>query len=393
MSGSDATNDAIMITADGRKISAWKSIAITRSAEMFPNSFAFTMSEEFSNDPSKILINPGKGICQVFLGEDLVITGYVDRYTAAIRPGAHDVEITGRGLGEDLVDCSADLTNPDSPIFNGQISAANALDLAQKLCKLPGISVRSAVADLGRPIRLFQIYPGETPYELIERVGRYAGYLVYEDESGAVVLDRVGTLKMASGFAQGVNIEAASCSLSVDQRFSDYHVIWGTVNQLSEGTGVILPNQRATATDEAMKNDLKRNRPRIIVSTQIDGTPDGGPEFALRMAIWEKTRRFGRSQAVQITCDSWRDSAGKLWQPNYLAPVHIPALKLVNTEWIIATVVYRKDQSGTHADLTLMPPDAFSVQPSTLQLFDNEIGRAIAQSQDPAPPSTLTGPS
>lgn len=378
----------VSIEIGGRTIAGWKTVMITRSAEMFPNSFAFTMSEAFLDDPSKVLISPGKGICHVFIGDDLVVTGYVDRYAATLRPGAHDVEITGRGLGEDLVDCSADLLSADSPVAGGQMRASNALDLAQKLCKLANISARCAVADLGKPIQTFQVSLGETPYEIIERVARYAGYLVYEDAIGDLVLDRVGTEKMASGFAQGVNVEAAASSLSVDQRFSDYCVVWSTVDQLSEGSGANVALKRATAVDTAMKTDLKRYRPRIIVSAQTDGSPD----LAQRMANWEMARRIGRSQAVQITCDSWRDSAGRLWQPNHLATIDLPALKLVRAEWIIATAVFRKDESGTHADLTLMPPDAFAVQPSTLQLFDREIDQASGGAQSPAPPTTAAGP-
>jgi prophage tail gpP-like protein len=141
----------------------------------------------------------------------------------------------------------------------------------------------------------------------------------------------------------------------------------------------------AKAVDTAMVNDLKLFRPRIIVSTQTRPKKPGETVgFAQLMANWEMARRIGRSQAVQITCDSWRDSAGKLWQPNRLANVHIPALKLVNQDWLISTVTFRNDQSGTHADLVLMPPLAFSVQPSTLHLWDAEIAHVL-QSQQSAP--------
>jgi prophage tail gpP-like protein len=50
---------------------------------------------------------------------------------------------------------------------------------------------------------------------------------------------------------------------------------------------------------------------------------------------------------------------------------------LVNKDWLISTVTFRKDQSGTHADLVLMPPRAFEVQPSTLNPWDGEIGHVL----------------
>ena len=103
-------------------------------------------------------------------------------------------------------------------------------------------------------------------------------------------------------------------------------------------------------------------------------------------------RRIGRSQAFRLTCDSWRDSAGKLWQPNKLAIINAPAHKLVNQKWIIGTVTFRKDQSGTHADLTLMPPDAFMVQPGVLNIADAQITAQPSASQDPKPPSPQDPP-
>jgi prophage tail gpP-like protein len=361
-------SDDVSITVGTSQIAGWETVTITRSAELFPNFFAFSMTEEFSQDPNTILAIPGKGICQVKIGPDLVITGYVDRYTTSIAPHSHNVEITGRGLCEDLSDCSVDITNASSPFFNGQVAVASAIDLAEKLAAASGLKARLAVSDAGAPIPKLLVAPGETSYELLEKVCRYAGYLIYEDETGCVVLDRAGTAKMASGFAQGVNVEAATASLSMEQRFTKYTILASTVDQATEGAAVDVSQKRATAVDEGLLA-MGRVRPRIIISQQTDGNAD----FAQRMVNWEMARRYGRSQSVQLTCDSWRDSAGALWQPNRLATVNLPALKLVNAQWLIATVVFRKDQGGTHADVQLMPPDAFSIEPTILTPFDREL--------------------
>ena len=106
MSGSNAnattytstSGGDLSIVIGGNRLAGWLSAQVTCSAEMFPRSFVLTMTEEFSSDPARILATPGER-CTVFLGEDVVITGYVDTYRCGIRPGAHDVEITGRGAG------------------------------------------------------------------------------------------------------------------------------------------------------------------------------------------------------------------------------------------------------------------------------------------------------
>ncbi|HVC60272.1 MAG TPA: hypothetical protein VND19_07945 [Acetobacteraceae bacterium] len=130
----------------------------------------------------------GSHAARVYIGSDLVVTGKIDRHSIPIDARNHQVTFSGRGITRNLADCSADLLN-DPGISGGQINGANALDGAAKLCKAYGITVRSAVSDLGIAIPSFQVKLGETPYQIIESVVRYAGYLVYEDVFGRLVLE------------------------------------------------------------------------------------------------------------------------------------------------------------------------------------------------------------
>ncbi|CAM7735901.1 hypothetical protein KLPMMMO235B2_26355 [Klebsiella pneumoniae] len=102
-----------------------------------------------------------------------------------------------------------------------------------------------------------------------------------------------------------------------------------------------------------------RYRKRIVI---VESTLMASQQ-AQRAIDWEMNRRYGRSKQLSVTIDSWRDKAGKLWEPNTLIPVNIPTLKLPNTELLIADVTFMRDSDGTHARLTLMPPEAFAVQP------------------------------
>jgi len=392
MSGSAGSGvDEISILVGNTWIRGWEKISITRSLEHFPNSFVLTATDQYPYDADRATLFPGGPgqLCFVLIGNDVVITGYVDRYVTSISPNSHELSIVGRGTCSDLVDCSID---PDAPgMTNMTIQAANTLDLAQKLAKPFGITARLAISALGPGLPALTFELGETPYEVLERVCRFTGFLAYEDENGFLVLDRVGTKKMASGFTMPGNIESASASLSFDQRYSKYTVVWSSVAQFSDVSP--LANQRATVTDPTMPKS--RFRPRIIVSEQTGPSPgpNGAEDYwGKTRANWEMARRIGRSQAIELTCDSWRDAAGKLWQPNYLAPVHAAPMKIVNAEWVIGSVVFRKDQSGTHADLTLMPPDAFRPEPVPLTLWDLEIMRARQNSPNPAPPTVNEAP-
>ena len=187
------------IEVGGYRFQGWQTVSITRSCEMLPNAWSLSASAEFIQGAAIAGTRPGQA-CLIHIGSDLVITGWIDRRSIAIDAHNHTVTLSGRGKTRNLVDCSADLVH-DPALRGGMINGVNTLNVARTVSKAYGITVKSAVADLGDPIPSFQVPLGETPYQIIESVGRYAGFLVYEDETGALVLDRVGTKSQASGFS------------------------------------------------------------------------------------------------------------------------------------------------------------------------------------------------
>jgi prophage tail gpP-like protein len=309
--------DDVTIQVGSNRFVGWQNVTITRSCESMPNNWSLTASAEFLQGAALAGTRPGQP-CLIYIGSDLVITGKIDRRSIPIDARNHQVTLSGRGITRNLVDCSADLLN-DPGVRGGQINGANALDVAAKLCKAYGITACSAVADLGIAIPSFQVPLGETPYQIIESVARYAGYLVYEDVSGRLVLDRIGAAQHASGFTLPGNIEAINAERSVDGRFSTYVVVYSGVDQTADLGG--LANRRATILDDT----LGEYRLRIIVSEQIAPTPAGqqtidNDAIAKQRANWEKARRIGRSQAASITCDSWRDTCVRRYDEGWIKP-------------------------------------------------------------------------
>ena len=377
--------DTVTIQVGTTSFQGWQTVTITKSCESMPNNWSVSASAEFLDGDALAGTSPGQA-CLIYIGGDLVITGWIDRRSIPIDAHNRQVILSGRGITRNLVDCSADLVY-DPALRGGMINGVNTLGVAQTLCKPYGIKARSAAPDLGPPIPQFQVMLGETPYQIIESMARYAGYLVYEDETGALVLDRVGTKIHASGFSLPGNIEAINAERSVDQRYSDYLIVWYGVDQLADLGN--LTNRRASKKD----TQLGEYRLKIIVSEQTAPPPNATDQaiandaIAAQRANWEFARRYGRSQAASITCDSWRDESGKLWTPNWLAPIEAPKADISGALWIIGSVTFRKDMSGTHADLILMPPEAFMPNPNPLNLFDAETARSPHTPASPAPPA------
>lgn len=349
--------DDLTLFVGQQQVSGWNSIRVTRGIERIPSDFEIEMTERYPGEVAELVIQPGDA-CQVKLGSDLVITGYVDRFMPSIEVGRHSIRVTGRGKCQDLVDCAAEWPG-------GQILNSSVLQIAQKLASYYGITVTASGDDgrAGLSVPQFNLLLGETGFEIIERICRYRALLAYDGADGNLILSGVGTVSAASGFAQGVNVQRASASYSMDQRYSEYVAFLQSTDVFTDlGDG---GNQLGVFLDKG----VSRHRRHVIIS-EAGG---GGMDVCLQRAAWEAARRFGRSGSIAITTDSWRDSAGILYEPNTLVPISIPILKTDGKTWLISQVTYKLNENGTTCDLVMMPPDAFSPQPILLQPFQPDV--------------------
>ncbi|NIJ07244.1 prophage tail gpP-like protein [Sphingomonas vulcanisoli] len=343
--------DDLTLTANGRTLSGWEDISVRLLAEGFPPSFDINLSSRDPATGASEIVRPGDA-CQVALGGDTVITGYIDRVAVSVGPEAHVIRVQGRGKTQDLVDCAAEWPG-------GQISGANALEIATKLASAYGVNVvMAAGADPGPQVPQFLLTYGETGADIIQRVCRAAGLLAYEDGKGRLVLGRVGASTAASGIVYGGNAEAATVQLSMDQRYSEYVCALLSQDLLLDigGAGFFFD----TETDSG----VPRHRRMYLVMEQVATDPQA---FTISKARWERSRRQGRGTTVSATVDSWRDKAGALWMPNTLAPVALPGLPDGSSPLCISEVSFRRGEDGTHADLLLLPPTAFTPEPLVLQ--------------------------
>ncbi len=175
-----------------------------------------------------------------------------------------------------------------------------------------------------------------------------------------LLLAKVGTKKAASGIAYGSNVQAWGFERSADGRFSDYVCALTPSDTAIDviGPGDIFYHRE---TDP----NVKRHRQLDFVLESVASDTMKG-EFTISRAQWEASRRAGRATVVTATVDSWRDGAGQLWTPNTLVPVDLPGVP--TGDLVLGEVTFRRsNDSGTTADLVLMPATAFMPEPLVLQ--------------------------
>jgi prophage tail gpP-like protein len=368
--------DVLTLTVGNQTLTGWQRISVTRPLAAIPASFSIELTEKYPN-AADTPVQAGQP-CTVKIGADLVLTGYVDRYTSSVSAAQHTIRVEGRSMSEDLVDCSAIVENTSAgstPTQGLQILNGDAISIAKKLAKPYGVEVRTNFTGKLNPVPQFNINLGETVWEIIDRVTRYSKLIAYDLPDGAIMLSEVGKESMASGFKVGANVEAADVMFSMDQRYSEYEGHMISMMALGTEAGVNMPGVGEIVRDDEVaalkrKDGSPRFRKLFVISEQTDmGRPIAGER-----AAWEMNRRKGQSYNFSVTCDAWRDGAGKLWSPNYLAPIDAEALKLKHRDWLIGTVTYLRDEGGQHAHLSLWPKEAFSVEPTTLNYLVTQEG-------------------
>ncbi|HEM6844597.1 TPA: phage tail protein [Providencia rettgeri] len=344
---SEKNVNEVYLLINGKRIMGWDSIRITRGIERFPSDFELSLMDYYPATDEKQLVKAGDA-CEVLIGEDKVVTGYIDSWNPAINKTQHQIRVSGRGKCQDLVDCSANWEN-------NVISQSNALQIAKKLASWYDIDVISDIPESQfQNIPQFTLNWGESSQQVIERTCRWSALLYYELPDGSLFLSRAGTEVAASGISQGLNIEEANYSDSMSNRYSEYI---GVSLSISPMNGDYSSVENARARDPEADKMRYRNYITIVESNLITARRE---QEAIN---WEMNRRYGRSKELRVVIDSWRDVDDQLWRPNTLIPINIPIFGLEDKQWLLSEVVFIRGSDGTKAILTLMPPEAFIVEP------------------------------
>jgi prophage tail gpP-like protein len=347
------TWDELSIDANGQRIEGWQDIRVTAGIERFCRDFSVRMTQVHPNLPRVLTVLPGDP-CTVRLGEDTVVTGYIDAYAPAFDVGdGTSVAMSGRSKTADLVDCSVEWANL-------QIVESSVAEIAQKVAAAYDVQVRSEVEGLRR-IPQMNLNVGETGFSLIDRTCRYAQCIAFDDADGNVVITRASTERAAGSLVQGVNVERAAVILTAHERYAVYRCFLDSsdFSRLEVGTGTAGSNYIGESRDDG----VRRNRKLFFVAESVFD----GADVARRRADWENNRRIGRSAVIRVTTSSWRDADGALWRPNTLIHVELPGLRVEGVDWLIAEVTFLRDgYRGTTAELTIMAPEAFMPEPIPL---------------------------
>lgn len=334
--------DEIELRLSGRRFAGWKEITVEASIDQVARRFSFLASERAPSEPLARGIREGEA-CEVRVGDDLVVTGYVDDVATRFDRESHEISVSGRSRTADLVDCAA-LNAP------GEWSRLPLERVASEIARPFAIDVVTEVST-GASLAKHKLEPGETAFSAIDRAARQRAVLLVDDAKGRLVLTRASTERGPEDLRQGVNVLAGSAELSNRERFSQYRVIGQAPT-----SNTLTIDQAVSVRGEATDPEVERYRPTVVISEEA-----GGAAQMRDRARWEASVRAGQSRRVSVTVQGWRAKNGKLWEPNRRAFVDIPWLA-VRRELLVASVEYQLNAQGRTAVLSLVLPEAFELR-------------------------------
>lgn len=354
--------EQIQLQVGGRVYYGLESIDVVRSIEAVCASFQIQIADPGSKGGrSAVRIAPGSR-AEIYLGRDLLLSGYVDAIEARLEASSHPIRIEGRDLAGDLVDCTP-LGLP-SEFYDVDLAT-----LASALAEPLGLSVRVDSDEEIRPFEIFAIRPTETAWETLERAARARGLLGRSEPDGSIVLSRAGSERATVRIVDGENLHAVDrLRLDLSGRYRRYVV-------LGQRPGSALSYGSDVAEIQAEAQDPIPRATRTL-AIQAEGSVDD--DAAAILATWWANVRAARGSSLSLSLQGWRQGGdrGPIWRPGVLVPVSIPRLS-VSGDWLVAGVrLSRSIRDGSIASLSLALPDSYLAappEPDREPLFGSEL--------------------
>ena len=331
----------------GRVYAGWRRIDIERSIEHVAGRFRLEVTHRWPG----VDVPPGlrEGLaCTVKLGDDVVITGYVDEYEPDLTEHSSTICVSGRDRTADLVDCSA--------VHKTGAWRGAALERIVKDIAAP-FGIRVTVdpdADTGEVFKSFALEDGERALDAIDRACRLRAVLCTSTPTGDLLLTTASAESSGVTLTEGINIKRIRAVHTWSDRFS-------LVTVKAQSPGDDQENGAATAHLQARAQDaeIDRYRPLIVLAEHHTSS-----KALQERAQWEVAVRMGRGKRGFCTVRGWRTeddgTAGPLWHPNMLVRIVSDRMNL-DADMLIVGCHFEFSDRGRETVLTFARPDAFEL--------------------------------
>lgn len=354
-------NDVTLLV-NGTAYGGWKSVRIAAGIERLARDFDLEVTSKWPGSNIEQRIQKGDA-CEVFIGTELMLTGYVDATPIRYDGNSVTVGIKGRSKTADLVDCCPVNMVPAggwSEVDNGKggprplTQRADAKwsnrkleKIAEYLAKPYQVNVITEV-NTGPNVIQEAVTPGETIFEILDRMMRKNHVLCTDNANGDMVIITAGSGgRCSTALELGKNILSGNAPLDYKAVFTRYTCVGQRAVNDTEDP-MLGSGGSATAKDTRI---FGTGRMRALLISQSGQADEGTCRDRVN---YEKAYRAGKALETDYTVSGWRQDDGTLWMPNRLVRVRDGKIGF-DVDLLISEVTWTLDKDGMRTDLKVGP--------------------------------------
>lgn len=328
--------DQVRIVIEGQEITVTTSATIQMAIDQIADGFSVVLPFDPDDAIQRKTFRPfGYQRVQLYIGDDIVLDGYVDKVTPGSSAEGRIVTIEGRSKTGQLCDCSI-----DGDLENSGLTLAAA---ARKYAGTLGVSIR---ADNDSPaIPETRASFGDKAGDYLNSLAAPRNLLLNSSFDGRLVissgldfLTRTPVADLEEGKPPLLSVQTSFDSTA---RFSTYKVA-------TQFAGV--EDISGSVTDPTVP--LKR--PILAAAGEMDANP-GNTAARLR------AEAIARALTIQISLAGWRRPDGKRWAERQVVRLKAPGAMLYDFHpWLIDKLTLTMEKTNLTSSMTLVPRELFS---------------------------------
>jgi prophage tail gpP-like protein len=337
---------------------------------------------------------------QIFIGSDLVLTGYIEQTPVSYDANQKTITIAGRSKTGDLIDCCAFPSNQPiiqndkkewsykAPVTGTVVAPANQTARSwqsEKIEKIIATLVAPYDIKLISEVNLedkknnFAITPTDKVLDSLRNLTKNSDLTFCDNENGDLVLVKKATTeadKQTTCIELGKTILSGQATFDGTKLYTDYAVI-GQDKGTDNAHGKSIDKSAAVAKGII---DLHRTR-YIYTKAKGQATSANCQKEATGNQKYADNQFYKATYVVQ----GWRYDDTHLWKVNQLVQIKDEFLQKDGSDWyLIERVTFSLSNSGgMTTTLDVVPPDGYKL--------DNESAEKNATSKKKTSVNTSSG--
>tara|TARA_R110001599_G_scaffold210877_5_gene408273 strand:+ start:5473 stop:6732 length:1260 start_codon:yes stop_codon:yes gene_type:complete len=393
----------------------WKGITINKGLDSISGSFSMTAEYNYSDEKSPFTLSGRIEIFHKDREEDLpkkVMTGYIDRVNTSISGGGLMVEISGRDITGDVIDCTIE--------HGSKEWSAKAVDIIEEIIKDFNINAISKT-EKANSIVSQNAKPDSKASEVLSSIAKKGGFIMITDENGDLnlVSKADGTLSGSLSVGSNGNVLSASHASDYTKRYSKITVLENAdVNMNEIETSGGSEPKSYTATDPTMeeenedqkskdtaeffewvgsgqsdnlfkmnqvfaeirqeelgitlkKDKIGRYRPLTIISKNNRKNDEGNLK---KEANWRMALSRSSVTTMKVKVQGWQNDKDELWRINNLVTCDLSKININTTTMLIKGISFEVGGDGSYTNIELVHEDAYDDTDFNLSDNDKENG-------------------